>query len=480
MALPGLALPGLGLAQNTSSTPIGVASTSSSQQPPRTETLAPRTEWRFEVAFQRHYSIRLISGNAEIFGVELGPNQVYSFSGWKGAVFSWQGCELELSGEAESEYAGQETEYAVEWLNVHGMLESARDMANGTAEEGPRVLVVGPDAIGKSSFIKCLAGWSVRSGRTPTVVNVDPREGLLAPPGSFTAVTVGSQLDVGNGYGSSPISGPTMTPIKMPLVYHCPYASSSEKLDAYKALLTRTALSVANKLEEDPSAKQSGLIIDTPGQLNDPKSNYDIISHIVSEFSITLILTMGSERLFNDLNRKLGTANKVGEEEAVPVLRVAKPGGAVERDATFMKQMQSQQIRQYFFGTPKEPLNPHSHTYNFAELSVFCANSPSTASSSAFAGTGSLEDTKASSGTTSLEKVTPNNSMLGRLVAIKHCAANSNEITIRDSAVMGFAYVSEVEEVKKRVRFLAPHPHRWTDKAMVWGGWPEVVTDLVG
>ena len=160
----------------------------------------------------------------------------------------------------------------------------------------------------------------------------------------------------------------------------------------------------------------------------------------------------------------------------------------MERDTSFTKQLQNQQIRQYFFGTPKESLNPHSHTFAFAELSVYRANSPSLATASSL-NNGSMEDddddvpyasSRASFSSANFEKVTPSNEMLGRLVAVKHCPGNSNETTIRDSAVMGFLYVSEVDEMKKRVRFLAPHPQRWGDKALVWGGWPDAVTDLVG
>jgi len=485
MALPGLSLPGLGLSNQPASSSSAFGSFSNAVPDSfRTEDLGPRTEWRFEVSFQQHYNIKLVSGNAELLGTELAQNHVYSFSGYKGAIFTWQGCQLELSGYAESEYAGLETEYAVEWINVHGMLETARDMAEGTDDGGPRVLVVGPDHVGKSSLVQGLAGWGVKCGQTPTIVNVDPREGLLAPMGSFTAVTVGSQLDVENGYGTSPISGPTMTAVKTPVVYHYPHATPNDNVEMYSALITRTALSVTNRLEEDAAAKQAGLIIDTPGMLNDPKSNYTLISHLVSEFSITLILTIGSERLYNDLNRKFGPKPQAVEGEAIPVLRISKPGGAVERDVNFTKQLQNRQIRQYFFGTAKEPLNPHSQTYSFAELTIYRAKSSSTTDPGSKFASGMEDDDDipyATSNTvsTDFERVPPSNEMLGRLVAIKHCEAGSDDTTLRNSAVMGFAYVSEVDEQKKRVRFLAPHPQRWADKALVWGTWPEAVTDLV-
>lgn len=484
MALPGLSLPGLGQAQPPGSSALSSGADSLPQQS-RTEDLPPRTEWRFEVAFNQSYSIKLLSGHAEIFGVELAPKQFYVLSGVKGSVFTWQGCRLEVTGDAESEYAGQETEHAVEWLNVHGMLETARDDA---PQDGPRVLVVGPDFVGKSSLVRSLAGWAVKVGRTPTIVNTDPREGLLAPPGSITAATVGSQLDVENGYGIAPISGATMTPVKIPLVYHCPYASPAEKPNVYKAVLTRTALSVTNRLEEDPAAKQSGLVIDTPGSLNDPKSGYDMISHLVSEFSITLILTIGSERLYNDLNRKYGTPKPNGDP-AIPVLRITKPGGAVERDSAFMDQLRHQQIHQYFFGTPKERLNPHSHTVPFSDLTVYRANSPSLSAalqSDSFANSGGAEDlddipyaSKPGASGLDFEKVTLTNDMLGRLCAVKFADTKADEVAIRDSAVMGFAYVAEVDEMKKRVRFLTPHPQRWGDRVLVFGGYPGVVVDLV-
>ncbi|KAK4544389.1 hypothetical protein LTR36_004280 [Oleoguttula mirabilis] len=478
MALPGLSLPGLGL--QPSATPVyGGAAPPPVEQIARREDLPPQSEWRFEAAFGQQYNIRLLSGQAELFGVELAPKQTYNLSGCKGAIFTWQGCQLEITGDAESEYSAKETEYAVEWLNLHGMLETARDEAQ--PDGGPRVLVVGPDHAGKSSLVRSVAAWAVKAGRTPTVVNLDPREGMLAPPGSLTAAAVASQLDVENGYGIPPISGPTVTPIQTPLIYSYPYASSSEKPAVYKALLTRMALSVTNKLEEDATAKQSGIIIDTPGSLNDPKSNYDILNHIVSEFNINLILSIGSEKLLNDLTRRFSMGKAPGE--SVPVLRISRPGGTVERDAVYMKQLRMSQLRQYFFGNAKEPLNPHSHSINFGELGIYRAKSSSDASNTSTGFGADDDDYTPNFGTTGsdgdFEKVTPSAAMTGSLIAIKFCPASSDGDAVRDSAVMGFLYVAEVDEARKKMRFLAPHPQRWGDRALVWGSWPEVVADLL-
>ncbi|KAK5129549.1 hypothetical protein LTR08_003171 [Meristemomyces frigidus] len=477
MALPGLSLPGLGL--QPSATPTYGGNAPPPTEPAiRREDLPPQSEWRFEAAFGQPYDIRLISGHAELFGVELAPKQTYSLSGCKGAIFTWHGCQLEITGDSESEYSAQETEYAVEWLNLHGMLETAREEAQH--DGGPRVLVVGPDHAGKTSLVRSVAAWAVKAGRAPTVLNLDPREGLLAPPGSLTAVAVSSQVDVENSYGITPISGPTTTPVQTPLIYSYPYRTS-EKPEIYKALITRMALSVTNRLEEDAVAKQSGIIIDTPGSLNDPKSNYSVINHIVSEFNINLIISTGSEKLLNDLTRRF-SANKAADE-AIPVLRVTKPGGAVERDAAYMKQLRTSQIRQYFFGNSKEPLNPHSHSINYGELNIYRAKSGAdTANNTSMYG-GDDDDyspeMNTASASANFEKITPSNAMTGSLVAIKFCPGNSDEDTLRDSAVMGFLYVAEVDEARKKVRFLAPHPQRWGDRALVWGSWPEAVADLL-
>ena len=247
------------------------------------------------------------------------------------------------------------------------------------------------------------------------------------------------------------------------------------------------ALSVTSRLEESPPIKRSGLIIDTPGTLNDPKTNYDLITHIISEFSINMVLTLGSERLTSDLTRRFSTQ----KEDPITVLRITKPSGAVERDSTFMKTLRTQQLRHYFFGSSKETLAPHTHTIKFDQLDLFRVKSGSAAESSTsnFGGAGEDDDdddydvpyatTKPASNAT-FEKITPTAAMTGGMVAIKFCPGSSDEQTVRDSAAMGFAYVSEVNEAKKTVRFLAPHPQQWGNRALVWGhGWPEAVADLV-
>ncbi|KAF4555445.1 mRNA cleavage and polyadenylation factor clp1-like protein [Elsinoe fawcettii] len=485
MALPGLSLPGL-----TSATPQSRATSAvlpASLAPPRTEEVPARSELRFEVGFNKVFKIRLLKGTAEIFGTELAPNAIYTFSGLKAAVFTWEGCQLEVQGEAESEYVGSETDAMVEWLNVHGMLDTLREDAGSNG--GPRVLILGSESSGKSSLAKCLTAYAIKVGRTPTFINLDPREGVLAVPSALTTVTYTSQMDIEtSAWGTSNISGPASLLTRTPLIYHYPFPSPTSNADLYKSLITRLALSTTQKLENDATLKSSGLIIDAPPSLNSPQTSYDLAAHIISEFSITVILVLGSERLYNDISRR-HTSTTPGE--SVTVLRVAQSPGAVARDEGFMKQHRAAQIRSYFFGEPRSgmALNPHSLTVSFSELSIYKMIDPSATSAGSsgldFMPGGEDDDDEYDPGsgaalnTGSLEKVEPSQALLNGVLAIKFATDGDGKDRIRDAAVMGFVYVAEVDEARKRVRFLAPHPSRWGDRVLVAGPWPEGVADLV-
>lgn len=252
----------------------------------RTQDLPAGSEYRFEVSFSRILGVKLLSGTAELFGTELAPNakDPYTFSGTKGAIYTWHGCKLELSGEAESEYTAEETQM-MSYANAHFALENVRERAKAVGQMGPRVLVVGPENAGKTSVVRILTAYVVKAGRQPVVVNLDPRQGMLSVPGSLTATSFASILDVEEGWGSSPISGPSPVPVKMPLVYHYGLASPEEGR-TFRPLVTRMALAVTSRLEEDAEARTAGCIIDTPGAISHGKGGvYENIQHIISEFS---------------------------------------------------------------------------------------------------------------------------------------------------------------------------------------------------
>ncbi|KAG9197967.1 Cleavage polyadenylation factor subunit clp1 [Epicoccum nigrum] len=464
-----LSLPGLNLAApptETLSTPAQPAT--------REQDLPPNTEYRFEVGFARTLTVRLRSGTAEYFGTELAPSTTYSFQGAKGAIYTWHGCRLELGGEVESDYVAEETPMTSH-ANLHFALEMLRDQSvasNGVAM-GPRVLVVGAENAGKTALVKTLTSYAVKSGRQPIVVNLDPRQGMLSVPGSFSAAAFSSIVDIEEGWGSSPISGPSPIPVKMPLVYHYGLKDTEEgKL--LKPLVTRMALAVTSRLEEDKASKQAGFIIDSSGSISAGKGGvYENIEHIVSEFSVNILLTLGSERLYSDLSRRFSSRT---DDERVSVLRIDKSGGCVDRSPDYMKALRHAQIREYFFGHGEDALAPSSMSADFGDLNIFRVVESGANNFAA----GDADDYASSSGSSTIyERVTPSSALMNKLLAVTTASPNDKHEVIRDSSVRGYIYVADVDEGKRKVRLLSPQPGHLPGSAMVLGSWPEDVAGLV-
>jgi len=165
----------------------------------------------------------------------------------------------------------------VSYVNTHFALEKLRDDAKQTGGEGPRVLIVGPTNAGKTSLVKLLTAYAIRMGRQPMVINTDSREGILSIPGSLTATPFASIIDVEQGWGSSPTSGPSSVTVKLPLCYYYGLPSPEDNTKLYKPVLTRLALAATSRLTDDQDIKQTGMIIDTPGVISQGKGGYDHI-----------------------------------------------------------------------------------------------------------------------------------------------------------------------------------------------------------
>lgn len=180
----------------------------------------------------------------------------------------------------------------VEYANVHFALESLRQEAKSTGKDGPRVLIVGPENAGKTSLAKILTAYATKVGRQPITVNLDPGEGLLSVPGTLSAAAFKTMMDIEEGWGNSPMSGPSPVPVKLPLVYFYPMQNPLEGEGAmYKPLVSKLALSVTGRMAEDEDARETGIIVDTPGILGAGKQgSEEVINHIVSEFSSTFPL----------------------------------------------------------------------------------------------------------------------------------------------------------------------------------------------
>lgn len=260
----------------------------------------------------------------------------------------------------------------VTYLNLHFKLEKIRMAAERTGQMGPRVLVVGPPNAGKTSLVKMLTGWATRMGRQPLVVNTDCSEGMLSLPGSLSAAVFATIIDITTDWGSTPSSGPSAIPVKLPLAYHYGLEQPEQNMRLYKRLLGRLAVATTSRLSEDPDVKTSGLLIDTSGVSN-AKGGYEHVAHIVSEFSINIVLVIGSERMSSELHKKFAGQQST-LDEPITVVSLEKSGGVVERDPSFMQLVREAAIREYFFGNASTTLSPFTQQIDFSALSIWKVN----------------------------------------------------------------------------------------------------------
>ncbi|KAF2395628.1 Clp1-domain-containing protein [Trichodelitschia bisporula] len=469
MSIPGLTLPGLTL--SNAPPPTSAPSPTS-----RTHTLPPRTEYRFESPPHSPLTIKLLSGTAELFGTELAPQVPYNFQHAKGAVYTWHGCVLEITGAADGEYVAEETPMG-QYANLHFALEGMRNAAEMGGGIGPRVCVVGPAGSGKTSLVRILTGYAVKARRQTVVVNLDPGMGMLSVPGTLSAATFASLVDVEEGWGSSPISGPSVVPVKMPLVYHLGSAVPEENARLFKGLVTRLALAVTSRLDEDGDVRAGGCVVDTSGSVASGKGGYELIQYIVSEFSVTTLIVLGSERLYSSLKQLYPPGSPTS------ILKLDKSGGCVDRDESWMRAARQAQIREYFFGRGAVTLSPYTQMLDFASTSIFRVSGPATSSAFDPGASSTADDDDEYEPEvygSAQDKITPSLALQNSLLAVTHADPSESADEIRMASVMGYVYVADVDEGKKKLRVLSPVSARVPAKALLWGGFPEDVVDLVG
>ncbi len=308
----------------------------------------------------------------------------------------------------------------VSYLNLHFKLEGLRSAAAAAAQQqktgqaygghagtmGPRVMVVGTRGAGKSTLVRTLAGWATRMGRQPLAVSTDPREGVLALPGTLSAAvlaTVSDPADNGGGgwaagVAGTPMSGPSAVPVKLPLAYYYGLASPADNPRLYRGVCAAVAAAVTARLADDPDVRAAGLLIDTPalpepppppggdngGGGSDDGQYYDLLTHIASEFSVNIVVVLGSsggkgERMATEMTRRFA-GQKTTLGELVSVVELESSVGAVTAaataacDAAFTQGVRERAIREYFFGDRKSTLSPFTQQVDFDALSVWRIN----------------------------------------------------------------------------------------------------------
>lgn len=390
--------------------------------------LEKESELRFEVESGATVQLELLSGKAEVFGSELASGRRYAFiTGSKVAVFTWHGCHLKLIGRTEVAYISKETPMVI-YINTHAAIEQMREKAEKEVTRGPRIMIVGPSDVGKSTFCTLLLNYGVRLGRAPIFVDLDVGQGQVSIPGTIGAFVIERPADVEEGFSQS-----------APLVLHYGHTSPAKNLTLYNLLVSRMADIINMKCDESKKANLGGVIVNTGGWVRG--SGYDSLKHAAGSFEVDVIIVMDQERLYNELKRDM--------PDFVKIVLLPKSGGVVERNQHARSEARDAKVREYFYGL-KNNLFPHTFEVKFSDIKLYKIGAPALPDSCLPLGM-KTQDNK-----TKLVPVPPSTSLLHHVMSIS--CANSSEENILETNILGFIVFMEINTEKQTFTVLSPCP----------------------
>ncbi|KAI0780453.1 Pre-mRNA cleavage complex II protein Clp1-domain-containing protein [Trametes elegans] len=478
-------------------------------------TLEPESEYRFELDPGTSLAIKLVTGYAEIFGAELAEGKTYLFGQeCKAAVYTWQGCTIEVTGRPSVEYLSDETPMMA-YANVHIALEQMRVRALATAQgtplppgeegpsESPRVLVLGPENSGKTTVCKILTNYAVRAGQnwTPMFVNVDPSEGGWAVPGAISAASISAPLQTAtpaSPLGVVATSAPhhVASNALLPLSYWYGHAEMKRNPLLLDRLIRNLGMNVWDRWENDVTGRSSGLIIDTPSSFaassgSGSDHRLTMIKACVDAFRINAILVVGHEKLNVEMQRTYGSR--------ITVVKIPKSGGVVELDSAYRERVHKYQFHNYFYGHLIEPppglstkayiqageqtpdltmhLSPSSMTVNFGDITIYRIGEETMAPSSALP----IGAARVVSEMQPL-LVDPAQTGSGLYNAVLAILAPSNpdeteryDEEILDLPVVGYVVVTAIDMQSRRMTVLSPTQSTLVGKTAILGSfeWSE-------
>ncbi|KAL1762178.1 Pre-mRNA cleavage complex II protein Clp1-domain-containing protein [Schizophyllum commune] len=363
--------------------------------------LHPETEYRFELDPGTTVAIKLLRGQAEIYGCELAEGKSYLFGEeCKAAVFTWRGASIEMS-RPSVEYTSDETPMAV-YANLHIALEQlrVRALANirgspipedegdpDATSEPPRVLILGPENSGKTSLCKMLVNYASRvaQGWAPVVANLDPAEGAFALPGAISAAAIPAAIPTCTPAATLGLSA-SSAPMAMaanalvPLVYWYGHPDAKRNPRLLERLIRNLGMGVSDREDaarnnvKDSATYASGFIVDTPSSFASSTTGFNehrqrLIKAAVEAFRINVILVLGHEKLNVEMQRTYGSK--------LTVVKIPKSGGVVELDAAYRERVHKYQMHTYFYGHVLHPLSGVSNALLGGEAAADLVLSPS-------------------------------------------------------------------------------------------------------
>jgi polyribonucleotide 5'-hydroxyl-kinase len=400
----------------------------------RSETfeLSTESELRIEVGKSELLKLTVVRGTAELFGTELLVEKEYTFHNAKFGLFSWHGAVVTLKGSWTLAYVAKDTPM-VGYISTHATIERMRSAAEHKKVAGPRVMVVGPTDVGKSTLSRILVNYALRQGRTMFYVDIDVGQNGIAPPGSVAACVM-----------EEPV-GPEVLPCmdaSSPLLYFYGHPSPSTAPELYMKYVENLAAAMDKRAEQDPSLHASGSVINTCGWVTE--GGYELLVRAAGALKADMLIVLGDDRLC----AKLAQDSKITANN-MQVVKLGKSGGVVNRDAPLRRSARQRAVQRYFYGQDKR-LKPHQMVVPFHSIIVYRIGGNQMAPSSTLPlGADRLIDPNQPN------VVTIGASMQSALLAVTY-ASEPHELTSMKGNVAGFVFVQSVDSKAKTITLLCP------------------------
>ncbi|KAJ0398625.1 hypothetical protein P43SY_007483 [Pythium insidiosum] len=420
-------------------------------------------EYRVEVGAATELKVKLVSGSAELFGVELAINNEYTLRDQKAAIFTWYGATLQVSGTPEVAYTSEETPMN-SYINIHAQLQKRRELAKLKGSAGPRVLIAGPVDSGKSTLTQILLNYALRLGEKPTHVDLDVGQNSLSVPGSLAATPLDMNcLSVEEGYV-----------LTNPLVYFYGHTSMSENVEHFRSQLQQLARAVKRRLAEDVEANASGCIINTCGWVDG--LGYNLLVESALAFDADVVLVIGQDRLYSRLQSSLSA--QVASNN-LSIVKLVRSGGVVPLNSKYRSARRQSRIREYFYGShslqrPIPLLSPCINEYGWDELEFYAIKDMKVS-----AGMLPVGQTASDLGGLFVSKLDKSMELLHSVAAVVHPRRHDSRDALTStstdlswmvtSPAAGFVFVKEIREADKRIVLLVPSPGPLPSKHLILG-----------
>ncbi|CAI6376973.1 unnamed protein product [Macrosiphum euphorbiae] len=271
-------------------------------------------------------------------------------------------------------------------------------------------------------------------GRRPIYVDLDPCQGQISVPGTIGAVMVERPAEVNGSFSQA-----------APLVYHYGHTKMGINSTLYNTLISRMAEVIHQRMYGNPRINCSGLIINTCGPVKG--KGYQNLTHITLTFEVDVILVLDQERLYNELVRDMPVF--------VKVVLLPKSRGVVEKSNKFKLEGRAARIREFFYGSPRNVLHPHTCVVRFSNIKVYRIIPP-------IPNVLMPLDMQKTDFETKLERVTPGPNMMYHVLAPSFSTTVGENIV--KNSVIGFVCVTNVDTSQQMLTLLSPQPKPLPEK----------------